>query len=76
MIIDLHKKYDVSPEWFEERVRDALNISNANVVEKLALPRLCELLAVYRTNDEIQAREAADRMRMLINSSLIDIAME
>ena len=76
MIIDLHEKYDVSPEWFEEQVRNALSIAGPDVVEKLFLPRICELLAVYRINDEAGAKEAAERMKFLINSELIDAAME
>ncbi len=76
MIIDLHEKYDVNPAWFEERIKAALKIADASVVEKLTLPRLCELLAVYRINDEDGAREAANRMEALINSPLIDAAME
>ena len=76
MIIDLHEKYDVSPEWFEEQVRNALSIAGSDVVEKLFLPRLCELLAVYRINDAEGAKEAVERMKALINSELIDAAME
>ena len=76
MIIDLHEKYDVSPEWFETRVKEALAIADVSVVEKLALPRLCELLTVYRVSNEAEAREAADRMKELICSPLIDQAME
>lgn len=76
MIIDIHEKYDVSPEWFEGQLKDALEVSDSLVVEKLSLPRLCELLAVYRTNDEVGAKNAAERMKKLINSSKIDLAME
>lgn len=76
MIIELYKKYDVNPEWFEGQIKDALSISDANVVEKLILPGICELLTVYRIKDEAGAKEAADRMKKLINSSLIDKAME
>lgn len=76
MIIDLHEKYDVTPEWFEEQVRDALIVAASSVVEKLALPRLCEILAVYRINDEAGAKEAAERMKALVDSPLIDTAME
>lgn len=76
MIIDLHEKFDVSPEWFETQVKDALAIADAGVVEKLALPRLCTLLSVYKVKDEIGAKEAAERMKGLIDSPLIDAAME
>ena len=76
MIIDIHEKYDVTPEWFEEQVRDALAIADASVVEKLALPRLCTILSVYKVKDEAGAKEAAVRMTSLINSPLIDAAME
>ena len=76
MIIELYKKYDINPEWFEGQVKDALSISDASVVEKLILPRLCELLTIYRIKDEAGAKEAADRMKKLINSFLIDKAME
>lgn len=76
MIIDLHKKYDVSPEWFETQVKDALAIADVSVVKKLALPRLCELLTVYRVSDEAGAKEAASRMKEHIDSPLIDEAME
>jgi hypothetical protein len=41
MILDLHEKYDVSPEWFEKQLRAALEVTTADVVEKLILPRLC-----------------------------------
>lgn len=63
MIIDLQEKIDVSPEWFEEQLRDPLSIADASVVEKLCLPRLCELLSVYRVRDEAEAKKAAERMR-------------
>ena len=76
MIIELYKKYDINPEWFEGQVKDALRISDASVVEKLILPRRCELLTIYRIKDEAGAKEAADRMKKLINSFLIDKAME
>ncbi len=76
MILDLHEKYDVSPEWFETQVKNALRIASPDVVEKLALPRLCELLAVYRCQDETEAKKSVARMKALINSSQIDAAME
>jgi len=76
MIIDLHEKYDVSPEWFETRVKEALAVADVSVVEKLTLPRLCTFLAVYKVKDEVGAKDAAERMKALINSLLIDEAME
>ena len=76
MIIDLHEKYDVNPEWFEKKVKDALSVADASVVEKLCFPRLCELLAVYRVKDEAGAKEAAERMKALLDNPLIDSAME
>lgn len=76
MIIDLHEKYDVSPEWFEAQVKDALEVAEAPVVEKLTLPRLCALLSAYRVKDEVAGKEAAQRMKVLVNSTLIDEAME
>ena len=41
MILTLNEKYDVTPEWFEAQVRDALEVGSPEVVEKLTLPRLC-----------------------------------
>jgi hypothetical protein len=76
MIIDLHEKLDVSPSWFEEQVKDALKIADASVVEKLWLPRLCTLLSVYKVKDEAGAKEAVKLMKALIDSPLIDTAME
>ncbi len=76
MIIDLHEKYDVSPEWLEEQLKNALKIADADAVEKLVLPRLCTLLSVYKVKNEAGANEAAERMKELINSKLIDEALE
>lgn len=76
MIIDLHERYDVNPEWFEEQVRNALEVAEPFTVEKLSLPRICVLLTAYRVKDEAGRKEAAKRMKLLINSSLIDEAME
>ena len=76
MIIDLHEKYDVTLEWFEEQVKDALAVAAPEVVEKLFLPRLCTLLAVYKVRDEAGAKDAALRMKALVDSPLIDSAME
>ena len=76
MIIDLHEKYDVSPEWFEDQVRNALKAAHPSAVRELFLPRLCVLLSAYRVKDENAGKEAAARMKALIDSSLIDEAME
>ena len=76
MILDLHEKYDVSPEWFENQLKDALEVTTTDVVEKLTLPRLCELMAVYKVKDEAGAKEAAKRMKALVDNELIDKAME
>ena len=76
MIISISEKYDVSPVWFEEQVRTALKVAEPSIVEKLTLPRLCELLTVYRCQDEVGAREAAEKMKALVDSPLIDTAME
>lgn len=76
MIIDVHEKLDVCPAWFEKQVRDALEVTTPDVVEKLKLPRLCELLAIYKVRNEDRAKEAAERMKALVDSSLIDSAME
>ena len=51
MIIDVHEKYDVSPEWFEEQaLLDGWH------------EWLCHLLAVYKCVDVDGAREAARKM--------------
>lgn len=76
MIIDLHEKYDVNPECFEQQVREALEIASPAVVEKLCLPRLCTLLSVYKVKNETGAKKAAERMKALIDSPLIDASME
>ena len=46
------------------------------VVEKHTLPRLCELLAVNKVRDEARASEAAEGMKALVDSVLIDKTME
>nr|MBQ4458052.1 hypothetical protein [Clostridia bacterium] len=76
MIISISEKYDVSPEWFEEQVKTALMIAEPSIVEKLTLPRLCELLAVYRCQDEVGAREAAEKMKVLVDCRIIDEALD
>ncbi len=76
MIISLSEKYDVSPAWFEDEVRNALKNASPEVVEKLMLPRLCELLSVYKVKDEEGAKEAARRMKDYIDNTLIDLALE
>lgn len=67
MIIELHEKYDVSPEWFEEQAQRTDGWQE----------RLCELLAVYRVQDEAGAKEAAEKMLTVgIDAKLIRTAME
>ncbi len=67
MIIDIHEKYDVSPEWFEEQIKR----------EDGWVERLCELLAVYKVQDEAGAREAAERMKAVVGDiKAIRVAME
>ena len=69
MIIDIHEKIDVSPEWFEEQVK---RDSNEAWVE-----RLSELLAVYRVKDEAGAAEAAERMKAAVGDcKSLKMAME
>ena len=66
MIIDLHEKIEVSPEWFEKQSRrDGWH------------ERLCEILSVYRVKDEAGAKEAAEKLRLAGDSEeLIKRAME
>ena len=52
----------------ENDCRSALRIAGSNVVEKLSLPRLCELLTIYKVRDEEGAKEAAERMKKNIDS--------
>ena len=57
-------------------MKDALAIADASVVDKLWLPRICTLLSVYKVKDEAGAKKAAERIKKLIDSPLIDAAME
>lgn len=67
MVIDLHEKYDVSPELFEEQAK------RTDVWQE----RLCELLTVHKLKDEAGANEAAEKMQtVLIDEKLIRTAME
>ena len=67
MIIELHEKYDVSPEWFEEQAQRTDGWQE----------RLCELLTVYKLKDEAGAKEAAEKMETAgIDEKLIRTAME
>jgi len=69
VIIDLHEKYDVSPEWFEEQAKRE---PQAAWTDKLS-----ELLSVYRVNDPYGAEEAAKRMKAAgIDGEMIRAAME
>lgn len=66
MIIDIHEKIDVSPEWFEkEAQRDGW------------AERLCQLLAAYKVHDRAGAEKAAEKMIATgIDEELIRTAME
>ena len=67
MIIELHEKYDVSPEWFEEQAQRSDGWQE----------RLCELLTVYKLKDEAGAKLAAEKMQTAgIDEKLIRMAME
>jgi hypothetical protein len=67
MIIDIHEKFDVSPEWFEEQMKR----------EDGWIERLCQLLAVYKVQDEAGAAEAAERMKAVVGDiEAIRVAME
>ena len=69
MIIDFHEKYDVDPQWFEGQAR-----RNA---KKAWENRLCELLAVYRVQNQTGAEEAAGKMIAAgISEELVKTAME
>ena len=66
MIIELHKKYDVSPEWFEEQAQRTDGWQE----------RLCELLTVYKLKDEAGAKLAAEKMQAVgIDEKLIRMAI-
>lgn len=69
MIIDLHEKYDIDPQCFEEQARrDA---------KKAWEYRLCELLEVYRVHDQTGTEEAAEKMIASgISEELVKAAME
>lgn len=67
MIIDLHEKYDVSPEWFEEQAKRTDGWDQ----------RLCELLTVYKLNDHAGAEMAAEKMKAAgFDEEMIRMAME
>ena len=67
MIIELHEKYDVSPEWFEEQAQRSDGWQE----------RLCDLLTVYKLKDEAGAKLAAEKMQAVgIDEKLIRMAME
>ena len=66
MIIDIHEKFDVSPEWFEEQAK-----------RNCWAERLCQLLAVYKVHDRAGAEKAAEKMKAAgIDEELIRTAME
>ncbi len=66
MILDINMKLDVSPEWFEEQAgRDGWH------------EYLCQLLSVYKVNDETGAKLAAEKMIAAdVSEKLIRTAME
>lgn len=67
MIIDLHEKYDVSPEWFEEQAKR----------EDGWADRLCELLVVYKVHDEAGAKKAAEKLIAAgVDAEKVKAAME
>ncbi len=67
MILDIHEKFEVSPEWFEEQVK------RSNGWEK----RLCELLSIYKLKDLEGAMKAAEKMKAAgVNELLIKEAMD
>ena len=67
MIIELHEKNDVSPEWFEEQAQRTDGWQE----------RLCDLLTVYKLKDEAGAKLAAEKMQAVgIDEKLIRTAME
>lgn len=53
MIIDLHEKIEVSPEWFQEQAKRKDGWEE----------RLCEILSVYKVKDEAGAKEAAEKLK-------------
>ena len=66
MIIDLHEKIDVSPEWFEEQAK-----------RNGWAERLCQLLAVYKVHDRAGAEKAAEKMiEAGVDEKLVRAAME
>ena len=69
MIIDLHEKYDVSPEWFEEQSKRDPQAAWAEY--------LCQLLSIYKVRDEAGAKLAAEKMKAAgIDKEMIRAAME
>ena len=69
MIIDIHEKYDVSPEWFEEQSKRDPQVAWMDC--------LCQLLSIYKVRDETGAKLAAEKMRAAgIDEAMIRAAME
>ena len=66
MIIDIHEKYDVNPEWFEkEASRDGW------------AEWLCTLLTVYKVRDKAGAEKAAEKMIAAgVDREMVRAAME
>lgn len=69
MIIDLHEKYEVSPEWFEEQ-----SIRDPRVAW---MDCLCQLLSIYKVRNEAGAKAAAEKMKAAgFDEEMIRAAME
>lgn len=59
MIIDIHEKYDVSPEWFEEQLE-----------KDECLKQLCKLLSIYKVHDADGAKEATEKIKAVIDRAI------
>lgn len=69
MIIDLHEKYDVSPEWFEEQSKRDPRVAWTDC--------LCQLLSIFKVRDEAGAKLAAEKMKAAgVDEEMIRAAME
>lgn len=69
MIIDLHEKFDVNPEWFEEQSKRDPQVA--------WMECLCQLLSIYKVRDEAGAKLAAEKMIAAgIYEKLVKAAME
>lgn len=69
MIVDIHEKYDVSPEWFEEQSKRDPQVAWADC--------LCQLLSIYKVRDEAGAKLTAEKMKAAgVDEAMIRAAME